>query len=144
MTEITSQNVPLYIRAAGTSTWKALVCLENYTMPLAVANNTVNTFCGPKTSVGVVTLSPAGTAVAEVDLSPDLISHKEMIDFLLNKTLLEFKAENPTGGSVYGSNFFLYGKGYLTSMTNTFATDNNVTFDFTITGTDTPSNVPFD
>jgi hypothetical protein len=144
MSEILSELVTLQIREVGGSTWKDLVCLTALSMPLASQVNTTDTIhCGPKTAVGNITLNPTGTALTETDINANTVTFKEMKNWQLTKTLIEYKVEYPGSGGSYGADIFLYSTGFVTATDLTLAPSQNITFTFTITGNSTPVGVPF-
>jgi hypothetical protein len=142
MADIQSTLVPLELSEDGV-TWKTVVCLEGYNIPVSTATTETETFCGKSVGLGAKTFNPTGNAVCKADNSTNEVTYKEMLDWQLNNTLIYFRSAYPSGGSV-SAPVFLAGQCYVTETDLIFQTSDAVKFSFTLLGTGTLDNThPF-
>lgn len=135
MTTVQGELAPLQISSDGGVTWKTLVCLETYKVPLDTTVNEEETNCGVAVGLGAIKFKPSGTAVMEADPDSTMVTYEDMVKFQANKTLIMFKTEYPGSGAQYGKNIALSGTCYVTSTSGTFQIGKVIGFDFTLTGT---------
>ena len=135
MTTVQGELAPLYLSSDGGVTWKTLVCLETYKVPLATTVNESETNCGVAVGLGAIKFKPTGTAVMEAAPSAGMVTYEDMVKWQTQKTLLMFKTEYPGSGAQYGQNIALSGTCYVTDTTGTFQTGQVIKFDFTLNGT---------
>jgi len=141
-TALQSISYPLQVRpSGGNGTWYTLVCLENYSVPLARATNVAETFCGPFTGLGAATFSFTGSAVCNATPAATEVTMTDMVNWLLNITLLDARAEAPVGGGSTGDDLFVEGNVYVTAVEPQFSTGQVVKFTFTLSGTGLFTNV---
>ena len=142
MADIQSTLVPLELSEDGV-TWKTLVCLEGYNIPVETATTESETFCGKSVGLGAKTFNPTGNAVCKADPSTSQVTYKEMLAWQMANTEIYFRSAYPGGGSV-GAPIALYGRCYVTQTELIFATNEVVKFSFTMLGTGTLDNTyPF-
>lgn len=134
MASLQSTNYPLELSFNGGSTWQALVCLTQYGIPLELATNVTETFCGTETGLGSLTFNPNGNAVAESAPASNQVTYARLLTAIVSKELFMFRVQAPTSGSI-GVYFYLSGNCYITSLNLTFDTGAVVGFDWTLTGT---------
>jgi hypothetical protein len=132
MATLQSTTIPLELSDDGT-TWRTLVCLKQYNMPLSKAVNSTETFCGVEVGLGAGTFNPTGTAVCKTDNSTSEWTYKELLIRWNAETSIWFRCTSPSGGSVNGA-FFLKGQCKVTDLDLIFATGQTVEFSFTLTG----------
>ena len=135
MTSVQGELAPLYLSSDGGVTWKVLVCLETYKVPLTTTVNEDETNCGVAVGLGAIKFKPTGTAVMEANPDTTMVTYEDMVKWQVGKTLIMFKTEYPGSGGTYGKNIALSGTCYVTDTTGTFQTGKVITFDFTLTGT---------
>lgn len=142
MADIQSTLVPLELSEDGV-TFKTLVCLEGYNIPVSTSTTETETFCGKSVGLGSQSFNPTGTGVCKPDKSTSEITYDDMLNWQLNKTLIYFRSAYPSGGSV-GAPIFLAGQCYVTETDLIFQTSEVVKFSFTLFGTGTLDNThPF-
>lgn len=137
MNSIQGELAPLYLSSDNGITWKALVCLETYNIPLATEVNEVNTNCGLAVGLGPVKFTPQGSAVMEASPSGLQVTYHEMVQWQVAKTTLMFKTEYPPSGGQYGVNVALSGTCLVTATDLTAQIGQVIKFTFTLTGTGT-------
>lgn len=142
MNSIQGELAPLYLSTDIGVTWKALVCLETYNIPLATEVNEVNTNCGLAVGLGPVKFTPQGSAVCEATPTGAQVTYHDMVNWQVQKTLLMFKTEYPPSGAQYGANIALSGTCYVTSTDVTAQIGQVIKFTFTLTGTGTVNTNP--
>lgn len=135
MQSIQGELAPLYLSSDSGVTWKALVCLETYNVPLATTVNESETNCGVAVGLGAIKFTPSGSAVCEAAPLTSQVTYKDMYQWQVNKTLLMFKSEYPGSGGQYGANLALSGTCYVTATDVTLQTGQVIKFTFTLTGT---------
>lgn len=138
MADIQSTLVPLEISEDG-NTWKTLVCLEGYNVPVSTSTTETETFCGKSVGLGAKTFNPTGNAVHNPAKTTDEVTYDDMLNWQLNDTLIYFRSAYPGGGSV-GAPIYLKGTCYVTETDLIFATNDVVKFSFTLFGTGTLDN----
>ena len=67
MTTVQGELAPLFISEDSGETWKTLVCLETYKVPLDTTVNEEETNCGVAVGLGAIKFKPSGTAVMEAE-----------------------------------------------------------------------------
>lgn len=135
MTTAQGELAPLSLSSDGGITWKTLVCLETYKVPLDTTVNEDETNCGVAVGLGAIKFKPTGTAIMEVNPDSTMVTYEDMVKWQTGKTLIMFKTEYPASGGQYGKNIALSGTCYVTATGGTFQTGKVITFDFTLTGT---------
>lgn len=107
---------PIQLRAKGTMPWKTLVCMENYNIPLATNTTETDTFCGTAVGLGLIKFTPSGSFVFEQFPTDDQVTFDQMLDWQLNRTVLEFKVEyQGSNGSGMGITKYLTGECFVTA-----------------------------
>lgn len=142
MNSVQGELAPLYLSSDGGVTWKALICLETYNIPLATTVNEVETNCGVGVGLGAIKFTPSGSAVMDTGPSGSQVTYKDMVGWQVNKTLIMFKTEYPLSGGGYGANIALSGTCYVTATDLTSQIANLIKFTFTLTGTGTVNTSP--
>lgn len=130
---IQSVNMPLQLSFDNKVTWKDLVCLTDYQIPLNSPLTATDTFCGKKVGVGNIEFNPSGTAVCEVIPLTTEVSAPELLDAQNGKTSIHFRAQNPQAGSV-GLLLYIAGSCKVTNVTIIGTANNLITFTFQLTG----------
>jgi hypothetical protein len=137
MADIQSVNYPIQLSTDGGTTYRSLVCLENYDIPVERSITETETFCGKSVGLGSLSFNPSGSAVCKNAPDSDEITYKEMVAAEVDGTLVKFKISAPASGTEAGDDFYLAGDCYVTSTTLQFATNELVKFSWTLTGTGT-------
>jgi hypothetical protein len=136
MTTIQASAVPLRLSDNAGVSFKDVVCLLNYDVPLETQVNQVDTWCGTASGYGNIRFNPKGSAVCEAN--PDnstQVTLNEMLNWQVNKTPLLFKVEYPGSGGSAGMNFFISGSCRVTTTDFKASGPNDtIQFDFTLTG----------
>lgn len=140
MNPVQSSSAPIQFRKVGTSTWKTMVCAENYSVPIATTVTTTDTFCGRAVGLGVREFTPTLSAVYEQFPTPDQMTYNDALAAQISGDLWEFLVELPTpgvGGSgslSAGTQLFLSGQGFFTNTDLTGAVNDVLKFTTTFTG----------
>lgn len=133
MLQLQSVNLPIELSEDGGTTWKVLVCLTDYQIPVDVATNAVETFCGTASGRGIPSFNPSGNAIAELNPTTNQVTYRDMLAWEINGDVLNFRVQNLSGGSAAG---YLYIKGEctVTNTTLTATAGSAVAFSWTLTG----------
>jgi hypothetical protein len=145
MNTIQGSLVSLQLSADNGATWKDLVCLETYNLPLQTTVTETETFCGVAIGLGAVKFTPSGQGVCEAAPTTNQVTIIDLQNWQLNKTLLMFKAQYPAisgGAGSMGKNVSMHGNVYVTNTQETFATVDVIKFTFTLSGQGVPSTTP--
>lgn len=134
MTTIQGELAPLLLSADGGVTFKTLVCLETYNVPLATQVNEVDTNCGVAIGLGPVKFTPSGSAVCEAAPVAGQVTYHDMVNWQVTKQSLVFKSEYPGTGGQYGTNIALSGNCFVTATDVTLQTGQVIKFTFTLSG----------
>lgn len=140
MQTIQSQNVPIWLSADGVA-YKQLVCIENYSIPLATQNTKTATFCGTALGLGITEFTVTVSAVCEAAPTAGQVTYADLIAWQLANQLISFKVQYPSPGST-NTNVFLSGQCAVTDTTLTGAVNDALKFSTTLTGTGTIDNTP--
>lgn len=100
-------------------TFKSFICEISSSLDLSRNSNQVETKCDSGvayTTLGALTGSIPFSGVFETYPSASQVSANEMIGYLINKTYLYWKLENPSGGAL----MYRQGAGYVTSFSETY------------------------
>jgi hypothetical protein len=137
MADIQASGVPIEFSSDNGVTWKSLVCLKSYNVPLTRSTNESETFCGKSVGLGAESFNPQGNAVCSTTPDSDEVTLNQMIIWWKNKTELLFRTAYPTASGAAGSlgdEFFLKGSCYVISANLVFSTNDVVNFDFECRG----------
>jgi len=129
-TPVQSSSVPLNISFDGGVTYKALVCLENYSVETTTSTTTDDTFCGRFVGLGPLGTQITGTGVCESVPLTTQVTQKDLRSAQNAGTLLYFQANYPTPGSA-GGQISNNASGYCTATGEQMAANNLVKFTFT-------------
>jgi hypothetical protein len=145
MNTIQGSQISLQLSPDNGVTWKDLVCLETYNLPLQTTVTETETFCGVAIGLGQVKFTPSGQGVCETAPTTNQVTIKDLQAWQIAKTKLLFRSQYPqtsgAGGSM-GSIVSLNGNCYVTATQETFATVDVVKFTFTLSGQGVPSQTP--
>lgn len=133
MQTVQSSLAPIEVRVVGDSTWKTIVCAENYNVPVNTQVNTTDTFCGRAVGLGVLEFNPTVSAVFENDPDSDMVTYDQMLAWQVGKITLEFRVQYPGSGSV-GSKIYLSGQCSVTATELQGAVNEVLKFTATLTG----------
>lgn len=132
MLQLQSVNLPIELSTNNTD-WKVLVCLTDYQVPVDVAVNSVETFCGTAVGRGVPSFNPSGNAIAELNPTTNQVTYKQMLQWEIDGTELYFRVRNLAGGSTAGE-LFISGQCTVTNTTLTATAGSAVAFSWTLSG----------
>lgn len=143
MLQLQSVNLPIELTEdlVGDTGWKVLVCLTDYQIPIDVAINSVETFCGTAVGRGVPSFNPSGNAIAEIAPTTNQATYSQMVAWLDAGTVLRFRVRNLSGGSAAGY-LFLSGQCTVTNVTLNATAGSAVGFSFTLSGQGELSTTP--
>jgi hypothetical protein len=130
---IQSSDMPIELSFDNGVTWKDLVCLTDYQIPLNSPVTATDTFCGKKVGVGNIEFNPSGTATCEVIPDAGEASASELLDVQNAKSSIRFRVQNPQSGSV-GQLLYIAGSCKVTNVTIIGTANNLITFTFQLTG----------
>src|SRR6187549_221824 len=136
MNTLQSSNLPIELSFDNGLTFKQLVCLENYNIPVDTQVTETNTFCGNAVGLGVKKFTPSGSAVCELSPSGSQVTFEELLAAQMADTVLIFKVQYPSPGST-NTNIFMSGQCYVTNTTLQAQINDVIKFSFTLTGSGT-------
>lgn len=137
MSDIQASGIPIQFSTDNGVTWKNLICLKNYNVPITRSTTESETFCGKSVGLGALSFNPQGNAVCDTTPANDEVTLNQMLIWLNSKTELLFRTqwpEAPGSGGSAGDEFFVKGSCYIVSVTLQFATNDVVNFDFECKG----------
>jgi hypothetical protein len=134
-TPVQASAVPLLISFDGGVTFKTLVCIESYTIDSVTQTTTSDTFCGRFIGLGPIASTISGSAVCETTPVAGQCTQKDLQGAQQAQTLLFFRANYPTAGSM-GGQISNNASGYCTNVGEQFAINNLIkfTYSFLING----------
>ena len=113
MTPIEAGTLVPEFSSDGGTTWKTLVCVDNWTFNGESSTSESVTFCGTYVAAGSNKSTGSASAMSETAPTVSQLSHKDALDFWHNKTALKFRA---TAGTA-GADFYVEGDSTITSYT---------------------------
>lgn len=137
MADIQASGIPIQFSTDIGVTWKTLICLKNYNIPISRSTNESETFCGKSVGLGALSFNPQGNAVCDTSPDSDEVTLKDMLQWIDAKTVLMFRTAYPQSSGALGSigdEFFIKGECYIVSVNPIFATNDVVNFDFEARG----------
>lgn len=136
-------NFPIQLSFDNGVSWKNLVCLTTYSLPLTSANTETQTFCGVEVGLGIVSTKPTGTAICRTydALANTEVTYGELAILLTSQTLFQFRVMAPTSGSA-GRDIFVSASVYCTDCAINFTAGSLVEFTWTFSSTGTVSVTP--
>lgn len=130
-TPVQSSSVPLQLSFDGGTTYKDLVCLENYNVESTTQTSTDDTFCGRFVGIGPIATQISGSAVCDTAPAGTQVSIAALKAAQAAGTLVYIRANYPGAGSA-GGQISNNGNGYVTQASTQYAVNNLVKFSFTI------------
>lgn len=140
-TYVQSVDAPIQISFDGGTTWKTLVCLTNYSAPLAMPTNETDTFCGKLVGTGNAALDFSGEAVNDVAPNVNQVSFEDLAAYVISGDVLKARVAVPGTGSV-GTQIFLQTDILVESVTHKGTANDYIKFDFSLKGQGLPSLTP--
>lgn len=137
MSDIQASGIPIKFSSDNGVTWKTLICLKNYNVPISRSTNESETFCGKSVGLGSLSFNPQGNAVCDTVPDSDEVTLNQMLIWIEGKTELLFRTAYPEASGPLGSigdEFFVKGSCYIVSVNLIFATNDVVNFDFEARG----------
>lgn len=137
MADIQASGIPIEFSSDNGVTWKTLICLKNYNVPITRSTNESETFCGKSVGLGALSFNPQGNAVCDTAPDADELTLYQMLIWITAKTTLLFRTKFPGESGLLGSigdEFFIKGSCYIVSVNPIFATNDVVNFDFEARG----------
>lgn len=129
--------VPLEVDFTGVgSTYKTLVCMQNFDAEVSSAIDTQETDCGQINTPGTPGSSVNFTAVCELTPGVSQATYKDCLAAQVANTLVKLRIQNPASGSVaLGAAFYLQYDAYFSNVTLQKQTGAVITFTGTINST---------
>lgn len=137
MGDIQASGIPIKFSSDNGVTWKTLICLKNYNVPITRSTNESETFCGKSVGLGALSFNPQGNAVVSTTPDSDEVTLYQMLIWITSKKELLFRTAYPESSGVLGSigdEFFIKGSCFIVSINPIFATNDVVNFDFEARG----------
>lgn len=135
--DIQARGVPIEFSTDNGVTWKTLICLKNYNVPISRSTNESETFCGKSVGLGALSFNPQGNAVVSTDPATDEVTYNDCLNWVNNETVLLFRTAYPTQSGSLGSigdEFYVKGNCYMISVNLVFSNNDVVNFDFECRG----------
>jgi hypothetical protein len=128
MAQLQAKNYPPEFSSDGGTTWKTLVCTQDWEL---TGTNTVNkedTFCGQVVGVGIPGFAGSANAVCETaPTSGSQVSYEDVLGWFVGSTAVNFRVQDPASGSP-GTNFYTTFSCYITGLTQSFASGEVIKF----------------
>src|SRR5690348_3129194 len=105
-TPLQASNYPILLSSDSGVTWKTLVCLKDWHVPVSTATSDTPTMCGTFVGLGDITFNPSGTAILDSTPSGTQCAYEDLLMWQMNKTLLQFKVADPSSGGSAGATFY--------------------------------------
>jgi hypothetical protein len=140
-TYIQSVDAPIQLSWDSGVTWKTLVCLTNYSAPLAVPTNETDTFCGKLVGTGNAAMDFSGEAVVDATPNSNQVSVEDLAAAELAGTVLQARIAVPGTGSV-GSQLYFRSDVIVESVTPKGTANDYIKFDFSLKGQGIPVIAP--
>jgi hypothetical protein len=135
MQTVQSSLVPIQLSSDNGATFKDVVCLTSYDIPLNTPSTSVSTFCGQAVGLGNIAFNPKFSAVCDSAPDADTVSYKDVLNWQINKTKLRFRVDYPgQGSSNEGGVIYLEGDCRVTDTDFKAQVDDVLQFDVTLTG----------
>lgn len=141
MTPVQSSSAPIQFRKVGTSPWKTMICVDNYSVPIATTVTTTDTFCGRAVGLGVREFTPQLSAVFDSAPTSDQMTYSDALAAQISGDIWEFLVEIPgsgpapgSGSMSIGSQIYLSGQGFFTNTELQGAVNDVLKFTATFTG----------
>lgn len=140
-TEVLGSHIGFYVRTYGSSSpFKRLVCEESVTFDLTNAVTSTLTKCGYFKGVSIPDFKANGSAVNNITPDSSELSLKEVHDYQIALTKLEFVVQNEAHDSVTaGQEIYMEGAGYFTAAPATAAANDVVKFTWNFEGVGVPN-----
>lgn len=123
------------LRLTGTGSYKTLVCETDANIQNTAPNSLTQTNCGPLLAWGQPSFSVTANCVfnSNSDPSDELSLNQAQQWFLPVPQMLDVLIEYPQSGSA-GATYYRQGQCVITSLNETFATNELLKFTITLTG----------
>jgi hypothetical protein len=99
MQTVQSSLVPIQLSSDNGATFKDVVCLTSYDIPLNTPSTSVSTFCGQAVGLGNIAFNPKFSAVCDSAPDADTVSYADVLAWQIAKTKLRFRVDYPGQGS---------------------------------------------
>lgn len=145
MVSIDGNDVNVYIREAGDSTWKVLTCEETDTAEHTNEVTETKTKCGPAVGIDEMKGNYTGNGVQNADPGATEVTWNDVVNWQKNRTPLEFLMKNEAFVAEDGSNIaegatvHIFAPGKFIQSSLTAATGDIVKFAWTFKPTSTPT-----
>lgn len=139
MSEIAGKLVPLQVDFTGAgTTYKTLVCLQQFDESIEVPVDTQETDCGQKSAPGTPGATVNFTAVCETEPSGSQATLQDCKEAAVNGTKCKVKIESPASGSLSaGDAFYSTYDVYFSNITTQKQTSQAIIFTGTMKSTGT-------
>jgi hypothetical protein len=137
-TTVSSVSVPVQLSFDDGLTWKDLVCLTNYSNPLANSLNAQESFCGVFQGQGVPSMDFSGEAICDLTPNPTEVSMQDLDSAMLAQQILLARVVYPGTGSV-GTLLYRKSEVVVENVTLKGSTNALLMFDFSLKGQGTPT-----
>lgn len=141
-TPLQASNYPILLSSDAGTTYKTLVCIKDWHVPVSTATTDTPTMCGTFVGLGDITFNPSGTAILDSAPSGTQVTYEDMLAWQMSKTLLKFKVADPASGGSAGTIFYLNGDCYVTETDVTFNNGTLVEFSWTLKSSGILDNTP--
>lgn len=135
MAELLGTLVPLEVDFTGVgSSYKILVCMQNFDLEVSSAIDTQETDCGQINTPGTPGSTVNFTAVCELVPSGSQATYKDCLAAQVANTKVKVRVQNPASGSVaQGAAFFVAYDAYFSNVILQKQTGTAITFTGTLT-----------
>jgi len=137
-TTVSSVQVPVQLSFDEGVTWKDLVCLTNYTNPLANSLNAQESFCGVFQGQGIPGMDFSGEAICDLEPNPAEVSMQDLDSAMMASQVIRGRVVYPGTGSV-GNLLYRHTELVIESVTLKGSTNSLLMFDFSLKGQGTPT-----
>lgn len=130
--------INFYLRESGSNTaYKSVVCVESSSFESTSNVNERVTKCGTLKSPGVINATKNVSGVVDFAVSGNLLSYKELLDWHLGGTVLDFVIGDAASGATLVD---ISGTGFIQDLSIDDSADESIGFDMTFNINGTPVN----
>jgi hypothetical protein len=135
-TSINAKIQNIDIDVTGGSSFKTLVCLQNFSVNTQAKVTTEDTNCAQFSATGIPSMSISFNAICTTDPSGTEVTYNSLLQAVSNSSLINARVQNPTvTGASVGTVYYHQFYGYVSDVKLDQATGDVIKFSGTINST---------